>query len=54
MAFFLCRIDTRLGYFFTRNLDLSLGIQNLLDHRLASLKAQFIIEPSLAEPITPN
>lgn len=32
------RIDTRLGYFFTRNLDLSLGIQNLLDHRHSEFK----------------
>jgi iron complex outermembrane receptor protein len=33
------RFDTRLGYFFTKNLDLSVGIQNLLDQRHTEFKA---------------
>jgi iron complex outermembrane receptor protein len=33
------RLDTRLGYFFTKNLDLSIGIQNLLDQRHSEFKA---------------
>lgn len=33
------RFDTRLGYFFTKNLDLSIGIQNLLDQRHTEFKA---------------
>jgi len=33
------RLDTRLGYFFTKNLDLSVGIQNLLNQRHNEFKA---------------
>lgn len=33
------RLDTRLGYFFTKNLDLSVGVQNLLDQRHNEFKA---------------
>jgi iron complex outermembrane receptor protein len=32
------RMDTRLGYFFTKNLDLSLGVQNLFDQRHTEFK----------------
>jgi outer membrane receptor for monomeric catechols len=33
------RLDTRVGYLPTRNLDLSIGIQNLLDQRHQEFKA---------------
>jgi iron complex outermembrane receptor protein len=33
------RLDTRLGYFFTKNLDVSVGVQNLLDQRHTEFKA---------------